>query len=215
MTSTSGIICAGFHQWVPSARALRVRPAMMAVIGITEVLEARIASAGAAASISAKSACLISSFSGAASKTKAAFATAPGTLSKISIFLRIRAMSLAGVPRSFRLSPIRWLTVARVSAAGSVIATYCPARARVRAMPCPISPAPTTAICRFFIALIPPYSRRRRRGCGRCRNPTPWRRGRAAAPRGPPARRAGPWERGRGNRCAPSPPRACPRTSTR
>ena len=54
------------------ARALSAKPAMICVIGMTEVLEHKIAEAGAAASISAKIACFSAIFSGAASKTKAA-----------------------------------------------------------------------------------------------------------------------------------------------
>ena len=45
---------------------------------------------------------------------------------------------------------------------------------------------------RFASSISPPCSRRRRRGCGRCRSPTPSRRGTAAARRDRTARRGGP-----------------------
>ena len=63
--------------------------------------------------------------------------------------------------------------------------------------------------------LIQPCSRRRRKGCGRCRNPTPWRPGTAAARRGPTARPGGPSARARGSPCARSWRARCPRTSMR
>ena len=47
MTSTSGTRKGGFHQWVPTVRAPSATPSMMLVMGITEVLLARIAWAGA------------------------------------------------------------------------------------------------------------------------------------------------------------------------
>jgi hypothetical protein len=65
-----------FHQWVPSARSLRFTRAITLPMGITEVLDTRIALGGATASISSKSFCLRSSFSGAASITSSASATA-------------------------------------------------------------------------------------------------------------------------------------------
>ena len=54
------------------------------------------------------------------------------------------------------------------------------------------------------LSLIPPYSRRRRRGYGRCRSPRPWTRGTEAAPRDRPVRRAAPSARGRESRRASS-----------
>ena len=44
MTSTSGTKNGGFHQCVPSARSRLLRPCMIDVIGITEVLLARMVS---------------------------------------------------------------------------------------------------------------------------------------------------------------------------
>ena len=52
ITSTSGTRNGGFHQWVPSARSRLLRPCMIAVIGITDVLLARIVSARTWRSIS-------------------------------------------------------------------------------------------------------------------------------------------------------------------
>ncbi len=119
---------------------------MILVIWMTDVFDARIASAGACASTSAKIACFSGSFSGAASNTKAASRTAGPTVSKSSIFLSVRAISAASAPSSRKLSEIRAGADLSVSACGSVIATYCPARASVSAIPCPMSPAPMTAV---------------------------------------------------------------------
>ena len=47
ITSTSGTRNGGFHQCVPSARSRFFNPSMIEVIGMTDVLLARIASAGA------------------------------------------------------------------------------------------------------------------------------------------------------------------------
>ena len=49
ITSTSGTRNGGFHQWVPTARSRRLKSCMIAVIGITEVLLARIVSGRRAA----------------------------------------------------------------------------------------------------------------------------------------------------------------------
>ena len=69
MTSTSGTSVGGFHQWVPSARSRCLRPPMMSVIGMTEVLLARIVSGRTCFSISANSFCLSGRFSDTASTT--------------------------------------------------------------------------------------------------------------------------------------------------
>ena len=54
ITSTSGTRNGGFHQWVPTARSRRLKSCMIAVIGITEVLLARIVSGRVRRSSSAK-----------------------------------------------------------------------------------------------------------------------------------------------------------------
>ena len=64
-------------------------------------------------------------------------------------------------------------------------------------------------------SISPPYSRRRRRGCGRYRNPTPRRRGTAAVPQDRTARRAGPSARAPEMRRARPWPCRCPHTSRR
>ena len=72
--------------------------------------------------------------------------------------------------------------VSRLALNVSVMVTSWPASANTCAMPCPIRPAPTTAMRAFGHLLIPPCSRHRRRGCGRYRSPTPSRRGTTAGP---------------------------------
>ena len=69
ITSTSGTRNGGFHQWVPSARSRLFNPCMIEVIGITDVLLARIVSGRTWRSISAKSFCFSGRFSGTASTT--------------------------------------------------------------------------------------------------------------------------------------------------
>ena len=144
MTSTSGIRCGGFHQCVPRARVLFLRPDMISVIGMTEVFEHSIAPVGAAASTSAKIACFRGIFSGAASNTKSARSTASGTVAATAIRARVSTASVAPISR--RLSATRACKADRASATGSVTTTECPARAIVRAIPCSINPAPITAI---------------------------------------------------------------------
>ena len=65
ITSTSGTRNGGFHQCVPSARSRSRRPCMISVIGITEVLLARMVSGRTCFSISPKIFC----FSGMSSST--------------------------------------------------------------------------------------------------------------------------------------------------
>ena len=65
ITSTSGTRNGGFHQCVPSARSRCCRPCMISVIGITEVLLARMVSGRTCFSISPKIFC----FSGMSSST--------------------------------------------------------------------------------------------------------------------------------------------------
>ena len=69
ITSTSGTRNGGFHQWVPSARSRLFKPCMIAVIGITDVLLARMVSGRAWRSISANSFCFSGRFSDTASTT--------------------------------------------------------------------------------------------------------------------------------------------------
>ena len=69
ITSTSGTSVGGFHQCVPSARSRRLRPPMMSVIGMTDVLLARMVSGRTCCSISANSFCLSGRFSDTASTT--------------------------------------------------------------------------------------------------------------------------------------------------
>ncbi len=69
ITSTSGTRNGGFHQCVPSARSRWVSPLMIAVIGMTEVLLARIVFGRTCCSISANSFCLSVKSSDTASTT--------------------------------------------------------------------------------------------------------------------------------------------------
>ena len=70
MTSISRIIEAGQKKWKPTTLSGRVVASAISVIDSAEVLDARIAWPGVAASSSAKTACLISIRSGTASITK-------------------------------------------------------------------------------------------------------------------------------------------------
>ena len=70
MTSISRMHDAGQKKWKPTTLSGRWVASPISVIERPEVLEARIAWPGVAASSSAKTACLISIFSGTASITK-------------------------------------------------------------------------------------------------------------------------------------------------
>ena len=76
MTSTSGTKCGGFQKCVPMTRSRCLRSRPISVVGIAELLLARIVSGATALSSSAKIFCLSGSFSGAASNTKLASCTA-------------------------------------------------------------------------------------------------------------------------------------------
>src|SRR5580658_8739810 len=121
---------------------------MIAVIGMTDVLLARIASRRARNSISANSFCFRSSFSAMASTMKSASRTA----SVRSTHGCTRSAALSSSPRSRRLAAIRDCTVSRFWTTVSVMFTSWPASANTCAMPCPIKPAPTTAMRAFAIS---------------------------------------------------------------
>ena len=92
-----------------------------AIVGTTDEEAASLA--GAAASISAKIACFSAIFSGAASKTKAAFCTAAATPATTVMRGKICAISPSATPISRKLSVTRAIKAARASATGSVTRT--------------------------------------------------------------------------------------------
>src|SRR5882757_1730174 len=148
MTSTSGTRNGGFHQWVPSARERSRRPCMICVIGITEVLLARMVSGRTCFSISPKIFCLSGMSSSTASTTK----SASRTHSAISATGRTRSTALSSSPRSRRLVAIRCFTVSRFGVCESVMVTSWPASANTCATPWPMRPEPMTAM-RAFAAM--------------------------------------------------------------
>ncbi len=88
---------------------------MICVIGITDVLLARIAVGDAAASMSAKICCLSARFSGPASNTTSASAI----VSVKDACPVTRSAAAASWPRSLRFFVIRSCNVARTAGAGS------------------------------------------------------------------------------------------------
>ena len=111
ITSTSGTRNGGFHQWVPSARSRRCKPCMISVIGITEVLLARIVSGRTCFSISAKIFCFSAMSSSTASTTIIGIAHA----SARSATGRTRSTAVSSSPRSRRLAAMRGLAASSLA----------------------------------------------------------------------------------------------------
>ena len=148
--STSGIRTAGLKKCIPTTRSGRFVARPIAVMLSPLVFDARIARGGASASSSAKSFFFSSRSSSTASMTR----PAPSTASRRSRVGRIcptAASAWAEVicwlsTSLLRDQRIRSIPRSRNSSLMSRIVTVNPLRAASSASPCPISPAPITAI---------------------------------------------------------------------
>src|SRR5882724_8816715 len=148
ITSTSTIIGTGFMKCIPTNRSGLFVIAAKVVIAIEDVLLVRITSGRSNLSASVSTARLISSFSGTASTTKSAAATAAKSVTGFS-----RASTCgfsASVNFPFFTSRSRFLPIVsmprcrKLSCTSRKITLY-PARAKTCAIPFPIVPAPSTA----------------------------------------------------------------------
>src|SRR5579859_1994648 len=161
ITSTSTITGTGFMKCMPTNCYGRFVIAASVVIAIEEVLLVRITSGRSSLSASVSTARLISSFSGTASTTKSAVATAAKSVTGFS-----RASTCgfsASVNFPFFTSRSRFLPIVsiprcrKLSCTSRKITLY-PARANTCAMPFPIVPAPSTATVLIESKLTQPPS---------------------------------------------------------
>src|SRR5882724_5398630 len=148
ITSTSSITGTGFMKCIPTNRSDRFVIAARVVMAIEEVLLVRITSGRSNLSASVSTARLISSFSGTASTTKSAAATAAKSVTGFSRASTCGFSASVNFPfftsRS-RFFPIVSIPRCRKLSCTSRKITLYPARANTCAMPFPIVPAPSTA----------------------------------------------------------------------
>ena len=154
ITSTSFMRTAGLKKCIPTTcPGLVVAPAISVML-ILEVFEASTACLGASLSSSRNIPFLVSITSGTASMIKSASLTASSSPTTISILPSMSlwlSSEILPFPASFaRLSLIRLRPLSTNSCLISFRVTLYPPSRATSAMPCPISPAPTTAI--FFMS---------------------------------------------------------------
>ena len=148
ITSTSGICRTGLKKCSPQNRSGCFSPSASCVIGIVEVFDARIASSRSSGSSRAKSCCLASRFSMIASTMRSRVAEldvgerAVHQRREFDGPLHIGAFDLLVVRQLRSARPARRERAA--SRLESMMATGMPRFTLAAAMPCPITPAPTT-----------------------------------------------------------------------